>query len=229
MAFRLDSVVPWGRSFEEYASMFSLSDPDLQKRILGCGDGPADFNRVLTLRGGHVVSADPLYMFRPEEIRKRIRETYDTVMEQTGKNADEFVWGHIRSLEELGRVRMRAMNEFLSDYEAGLKDGRYVCAMLPHLPFRDGAFDIALCSHYLFLYSEHLSEEFHLRSIRELCRIAAEARIFPLLELGAKKSRHVAGVLEKLGRDGFAVSVITVPYEFQKGGNEMLKIRRASA
>lgn len=46
------------------------------------------------------------------------------------------------------------------------------------------SFDLAVCSHLLFLYSEHLSEDFHVESIKELCRVAGEARIFPLLELG---------------------------------------------
>jgi hypothetical protein len=35
MAFTLDSVVPWGRSFEEYVAMFALTDGDLSCRILG--------------------------------------------------------------------------------------------------------------------------------------------------------------------------------------------------
>ena len=72
MAFRLEEVVPWGRSFEEYQAMFALSDKDLSGRILGCADGPASFNAGLTKRGGKIVSADPLYRFSREEIRNRI-------------------------------------------------------------------------------------------------------------------------------------------------------------
>lgn len=34
MAFRLESIVPWGRSFGEYLSMFALSKGDLAGRIL---------------------------------------------------------------------------------------------------------------------------------------------------------------------------------------------------
>ena len=43
MPFTLDSVVPWGRSFEEYTRMFVLSNEDLKQRILGWSDGPASF------------------------------------------------------------------------------------------------------------------------------------------------------------------------------------------
>jgi hypothetical protein len=53
MAFSLQHVVPWGRSFGEYERMFSLSAGDLQQRILACADGPASFNATATRRGGN--------------------------------------------------------------------------------------------------------------------------------------------------------------------------------
>jgi hypothetical protein len=229
MAFTLDQVVPWGRSFDEYVAMFSLSAEDLSQRILGCGDGPANFNCVLTRRGGRVISADPLYRFSAEEIGRRIGAVYDQVMEQTRQNRHEFVWGHIPSIEDLGRVRMAAMNDFLSDFEAGLKQGRYVDVSLPALPFEDQEFDLALCSHFLFLYSQQLSQDFHLQSIQEMCRIAREARIFPVLELGSRKSRHLEIVVDLLRQDGFVARVEKVPYEFQKGGNEMLRVKTSAS
>lgn len=61
MTFTLDQIVPWGRSFDEYVSMFALTDADLTGRILGCGDGPAGFNAEATRRGCRVISCDPLY------------------------------------------------------------------------------------------------------------------------------------------------------------------------
>ncbi|HJW86861.1 MAG TPA: hypothetical protein VJ440_09535 [Candidatus Brocadiaceae bacterium] len=51
MGFTLDKVVPWGRSYEEYVSMFDLTEIDLELRVLGCGDGPAAFNSALSKRG----------------------------------------------------------------------------------------------------------------------------------------------------------------------------------
>jgi SAM-dependent methyltransferase len=225
MAFSLGKIVPWGRSFEEYVAMFALSRGDLAKRILGCGDGPASFNCALTGQGGYVISADPVYHFSVDEIESRINETYEEVIRQTRNNKDEFVWQHISSVEELGRIRMEAMKEFLADYPAGRKEGRYIEASLPNLPFNDGAFDLALCSHFLFLYSEQLSEDFHIRSIKELCRVSSETRIFPLMELGTRRSRHLESVAAGLDKNGFAVTIEKVPYEFQKGGNEMMKIK----
>ena len=120
---------------------------------------------------------------------------------------------------------MDAMKVFLSDFPAGRKEGRYIEANLPDLPFKDGAFDIALCSHFLFLYSEQLSEDFHIQSVKELCRVSSEARIFPLLELGAKKSRYLVSTKDRLVKDALAVTIEKVPYEFQKGGNEMMRVK----
>jgi hypothetical protein len=42
--FSLDQVVPWGRSFDEYVRTFALGEAELGLTILGCADGPANFN-----------------------------------------------------------------------------------------------------------------------------------------------------------------------------------------
>jgi len=223
--FTLDNVVPWGRSFDEYSRMFALTEADLEDRILGCADGPASFNAEVARRGTAVVSCDPIYALDAAQIRQRIAATYDDILEQTRRNRHEFVWTDIASVEALGRVRMEAMEMFLADYTRGKEQGRYVNAELPALPFTDGAFDLAVCSHFLFLYSEQLGGEFHRRAITELCRVAAEIRIFPLLALGGARSPHVLTTSEQLRRLGYIVSIEVVRYEFQRGGNEMMRIK----
>lgn len=225
MSFSLEKVVPWGRTFDEYVTLFALDSDDLGKTILGCGDGPASFNATLTSRGGSVVSIDPIYQFAEDEIARRIDETYEIVMEQTRQNADEFVWSHIRSIEELGQLRMGAMHDFLADYPQGKSTGRYIKGELPKLPFPDDAFDLALCSHFLFLYSDHYHFSFHLQSLRELCRVAHEVRVFPVMELGSVRSRHIAAVTSELSADGYQVGIERVSYEFQKGGNEVFRLK----
>jgi hypothetical protein len=88
----LKSIVPWGRSFEEYKKMFSLSDADLKKKILGCGDGPASFNAELTALGGNVISIDPVYQFDASSLKARIDEAYNEVMPQAHTNKDKYIW-----------------------------------------------------------------------------------------------------------------------------------------
>jgi hypothetical protein len=227
--FTLEQVVPWGRSFQEYRDIFALTGDDLNLRIVGCGDGPASFNAEATRRGARVVSCDPIYRFGAHELRHRIEATAQEVVAETRRNADEFVWTTIRSVDELGEVRMKAMKEFLRDFEAGKDEGRYIDAELPELPFTNGSFDLALCSHLLFLYSVQLDLEFHKEAVLEMCRVAREVRVFPLLALGGKRSDYVDLVARMLDERGFDVSIEGVSYEFQRGGNEMMRVRRGAA
>jgi hypothetical protein len=225
MTFILDSVVPWGRNFEEYVRMFDLTEDEPGLSILSCGDGPASFNCQMYAQGRRVVSCDPIYQFSAEQLQMRINESYDKVMTETYKNKNNFVWETMKSPEELGQVRMEAMQEFLADYETGRKEGRYLPESLPSLPFGDNAFDLALCSHFLFLYTEQLSLDFHKKAIVEMCRVAREIRIFPLIDLDLNKSSHIPTICSELRKSGLTVEILKVPYEFQRGGNEMMRIR----
>ena len=222
MAFQLEHIVPWGRSFDEYARMFSLTDADLNRTILGCGDGPASFNATMHQKGQHVVSVDPIYQFSSEQIRQRIQEAFPKVMEQLIANQAAYVWTTIRSPEELGQTRMTAMEEFLVDYELGKREGRYQFHELPELPFADGQFDLALCSHLLFTYSTQLSEAFHCQALLEMCRVAKEVRVFPLLCNEGHRSPYIDKVRYCLNQHGYHSEIQPVNYEFQRGSNEML-------
>jgi hypothetical protein len=229
VTFTLDRVVPWGRSFDEYQRMFALTPADLARHILGCGDGPAAFNADATRGGARVVSCDPIYQWDGSQLEARVTATFDQVLAETRRNADEFVWDdRIDSVDTLGAVRGSAMRTFLDDFESGRAARRYVAGELPDLPFGDGSFDLALCSHLLFLYSTQLGEPFHLAAIRELCRVAGEVRVFPLLALGGRPSPWVEPVAAALRLEGHQATLDPVPYEFQRGGNQMMRIVRRS-
>jgi hypothetical protein len=226
VAIRLNEVIPWGRSFEEYRRLFALSDADLAGTILGCGDGPASFNAEASARGHAVVSCDPIYAFSPAEIERRVSDCYDDLVAQLRRDRDGFVWDDFRDPDHLGSCRLAAMRRFLADFEAGRAEGRYVTAALPGLPFEDGQFDLALVSHLLFLYSEQLDFGFHRAAVEELLRVAREVRIFPLLTLGRMPSPHVGPIRTHCTGRGWGTEIAAVPYEFQRGGNEMLRISR---
>jgi hypothetical protein len=225
---QLDQVVPWGRSLAEYMRMFRLEEQDLAGRILGAGDGPASFNADMHRRGRRVVSCDPIYAFQPEDIDGRIAATYETVLAETLRHREDYIWDEIPSVEEIGRVRMASMREFLMDYRIGRHEGRYVAASLPYLPFAAGTFDLALCSHLLFLYTAQLDEDLHVRSVLELGRVAREVRIFPILDLQRRPSAHLPAVMRACEAADWHAAIEKVPYEFQRGGNRMLRIRTSS-
>lgn len=226
MSVELEEIIPWGRSRHEYELMFSLDQDDLQKTILGCGDGPASFNAEMTETGLSVVSFDPIYSFSGGDIQARFDASSEIIVSQVRATLETWNWNYHHNPEDLLANRRVALGKFLADYETGKQTGRYQVASLPSLPFSDGQFDLALCSHLLFLYSERLSEEFHVQSVLELCRVAKEVRIFPLLALSHQRSPHIAPVLARLDQEGLSGKIARVNYEFQKGVNEMLHIKR---
>jgi ubiquinone/menaquinone biosynthesis C-methylase UbiE len=115
------------------------------------------------------------------------------------------------------------MQLFLDSYEQGCINKKYIPASLPDLPFKDNEFDISLSSHFLFLYTDNLSYNFHVDTITEMLRVSREARIFPLLDVNAKKSPYVERIMSDFKE--MEIVIKQVNYEFQIGGNELLVIR----
>ncbi|NJN76439.1 MAG: SAM-dependent methyltransferase [Synechococcaceae cyanobacterium RL_1_2] len=221
----LNTIVPWGRNFNEYQRMFNLSPQDLTKKILGCGDGPASFNQEMNDRGYRVTSVDPLYQFSPEQIHQRIRDCYSLVLSEVYAHRDRFIWYYFNTVEALGQQRLATMDNFLAGYDQGKEEGRYLAQSLPSLTFESHQFDLALCSHLLFLYSEQLDQQFHTASILELLRVAQEVRIFPLVDLTGTDSIHLGAIVEFLRSKNYQVKLEPVSYEFQRGANQMLVVR----
>jgi len=223
----LDEVVPFGRLFDEYAHMFALGDQDRGKRILGVGDGPASFNAEATRLGWNVTSVDPLYKFDAPEIRARFDQVVDRIIDRVRKTADEWNWAYHGSPDQLRERRERAIGIFSDDLEAGRTEGRYRTGSLPDLEFDDNAFDLVLCSHLLFLYSDLLDGSFHEASVIEMLRLAPEVRIFPLLEMDHSRSRHLDAVIVRAERAGHRTRIEDVAFGIQPDGNHQLIIERS--
>jgi SAM-dependent methyltransferase len=227
-AFKLEEALPWGRNRAEYTAFFDLGELAPGTRVLDVAGGPSSFTAEMTRLGHQAVAADPLYRFSKQEIAERIAATRQVMLDGLRAAHDRFVWRDYGDVAGLEATRMTAMKRFLEDYEEGREAGRYIDASLPELPFAEGAFDFALSSHFLFMYSEQFGLTFHKAAIGELCRVAGELRIFPLLDLEGERSRHLEPLLLWLREEGFAAEIRPVAYEFQKGGNEMLRIQPAS-
>ncbi|MEZ5904667.1 MAG: hypothetical protein R3C69_06035 [Geminicoccaceae bacterium] len=225
MAILLDQIIPLGRTMAEYVGMFGLTEADRHRTILGCGDGPAGFNAEWSAGGGRVVSVDPLYRHAAPAIRRRI----DTHLRRHGSTAQ-------RQPAAL-RLAQHSVDGGMAAHAPAGHGPVPRRLRRPESPWplrrrraagpafrRWHAFDLALCSHLLFLYSEQLSYAFHLAAMRELLRVAREVRVFPLLTLAMEPSPHLPPLSEALAGAGFGVAVERVPYEFQRGGNEMLRV-----
>lgn len=225
MSFMLKDVVTWGRNFTEYVNMFNLTEKDLNKKIAGFGDGPASFNYEATQKGCNVISFDPVYQFSKEELRQRIEEVRIVVMQQMRENMDNYVWKNIKNLDELENTRMSAMHLFLSDYECGKSENRYIFHALPEkLPYNENAFDIGLSSHFLLMYTS-LGYDFHINAISEMLRVCKEVRIFPIVDLDANKTPLINDVLDYF-KNNYNTEIVKTNYEFQKCENKLLIIKK---
>lgn len=225
-AFELPGIVPWGRRLGEYSAFFALGDPMDFGPVLDIGAGPSSFAAEAHALGAPVVAADPLYRLSAGEIAHRFDETVDAMRAAMRRAAYRFNWAHYGSEENVLRLRREALALFTADYEAGRREGRYVEAALPVLPFADGTYRLALVSHLLFLYGDRLDFRFHLTSLRELLRVAEEVRVFPLLNLDGLPSSHLPGVMTALRAEGHGAELVEVPFEFQRGATRMLRLRR---
>lgn len=207
--------------------MFDLGAEDWSRGVLDCGGGPASFTAEVSASGVRAVAVDPIYALSGAQSRERFEAAMEPMMAQVRATPDDWVWSYHRDPDDLRANRRAAIGRFLADYASGLRERRYVVGELPSLPLDAGSFGLAVCSHLLFLYSDLLSEEFHVRSALELCRVAGEVRIFPLLTLRLEPSPHLAAVQSAVRSHGWTSEVVRVSYELQRGGNQMLRIFRA--
>ncbi len=223
--FRLDGVVPWGRQLDEYRAFFALDDVMPSANILDIGGGPSSFTSEAVAGGFDVTAVDPIYAFDGPAIRAQFDATSKALRAGMHAAAYRFNWGFYGSETQVHRRRQTALELFLTDFAlAGSR--RYVAAALPNLAFDDGAFDLALISHFLFLYGDELDGVFHIAALREALRVAGEVRVFPLVNLDGRPSSHLPGVIRALETDGYRVTLQSVDFEFQVGATKMLRIRR---
>jgi len=222
--FDQGKVLPWGRNRSEYQAFFALGGLGPGSRLLDCGAGPSSFTVEMARRGHGAVAADPLYQLAPGALAGRIADARRVMTAAVRAACGRFVWDAYGSPEALEEVRLSAMAAFLEDFEEAPRDGCYVAAALPDLPFADASFDLALSSHFLLLYASQLDDAFHLAAVREMLRVAREARIFPLLDLEGAVSKRLDPLRRGLDAAGAGSEIVTVGYEFQKGGNQMLRI-----
>ena len=222
----LDSIIFLGRTYAEYVGMFGLEriSPE-STSVLDCPSGPSSFTAEWRALGGRAVAADSAYSPNVSDLAARGRAALEIVGSGLATARSGFRWDHFRNPEELRVARGRALERFLDDYLEGWESGRYVHAVLPHLPFEDRSFDLVLSGHFLFTYDDRLDLEFHRAVVAELRRVArSEVRVYPLVGLQGERSPHLEPLLDELRRQGVQATVQPVGYEFQLGANEMLRL-----
>ncbi|WP_138494417.1 SAM-dependent methyltransferase [Paenibacillus pinistramenti] len=222
----LSRVVFIGRTFEEYRSMFSLSEEELRgRRILDCPAGACSFTAIASQKGAEVTAADIAYHHPFEQLVDKGLQDIEHAMLSMEKARSNYLWDYFGSVEGLKQHRIQA----LADFSAHVKENpeRYVPAVLPELPFKDGEFELTLSAHFLFMYGDRFDYEFHQQTLQELLRVTSgEVRIYPLIDLSSRRYEHLDKLTAFLQSQGYHTEEVEVQYEFQKGADRMLVIKK---
>lgn len=222
----LQRIVYIGRTFKEYMKMFNLKLEELNgRRILDCPAGACSFIAEANRLGADAVAADIAYYYSAEELLNKGLVDLDHTLVELEKVQENFKWDYFESIEGLRRARTEALTVNTSDRRE--HGGRYIPTRLPVLPFAGQSFDLSLSAHFLFMYGDRLDIDFHLQTLRELMRVTREEiRIFPLVDLTGRRYEHLDVLIRSIQSEGWSTEEIQVPYEFQKGANSMLLMKK---
>ena len=230
----LPSISFFGRSLEEYTRFFDIDPLAWRGRaVLDVAAGPASFTAEACRRGVDAVAVDPLYGSPVDALTAHVQIDYAKMFAQMRakprlfRTARQSANAYFSSIDEAEVERRAAAQRFLADYAAHFVHGRYVGAALPKLPFLDGAFDLVLCAHLLFVYGGRFDFEWHLAACRELARVSAgEVRLHPLCGADGKRYPELPRLQRELLARGITSEVVPVAYEFFSGSGAMLVLNR---
>ncbi len=221
----LDRIAFIGRTFDEYVRLFGLDDEALSVgRILDCPAGASSFTAEGTKLGYDITACDILYAMEREPLEKKAREDTEAALSWAYKVKENYNWELYGGIEAHRAGRLKALEAFIRDFSLRDQRNRYVAAELPRLPFSVKSFSLVLSGHFLFMYGDRLSFDFHLKSVRELLRVGREVRIYPLTGLDGKRWPHMDELVRTVTREGVAAVETAVPFEFLKGADTMLKL-----
>jgi SAM-dependent methyltransferase len=220
----LPAVSFFGRTLGEYTRFFALDPAKLRKcAVLDVAAGPSSFTVEASRRGIDAVAVDPLYDRSPHALAAQIRQDYGKMFAQIRAKPQLFRLKAFASLAAAESDRRSAAEWFLADFEGNARHGRYVRGALPLLPFLDGAFDLVLCAHLLFIYAAQFDFAWHLAACAELARVSGgEVRIHPVCGPGGRPYAELERLRRELATQGVESEVVPVDYEFFAGSNRTL-------
>ena len=221
----LNNDVPgWIYSLADYCQMFDLNSDDREKSIFDFPGGISSFNTEMHVLGHRVVSADQAYSLLPNEIAVYAEEVFIKNEEFLQAHLHTLRSNHPEDLQQIFRMWQHNKDQFIMDYSQGLSEGRYQSIESINFPYKNHQFSLALCSDFLF--HSQLNPGFNANElINELCRIATEVRIFPLLDQHGEISLQLGPVMLFLQEQNFQIEIKEVSYYLRQGGNAMLRVK----
>ncbi|WP_101650557.1 hypothetical protein [Brevibacterium ihuae] len=222
----MSEVLVTARSLGEYVAMFDLRVEDLEGRsVLDCPGGSASAAAELWAAGVESFAIDPLYGGDRHLLADRVAHEVERWADFARTHGERLDWRQAGTGEELYRARVHSAQQFLDDFNA--RPAHYIDATLPHLPFSDDTFDLAVSSHLLFTYSGMFDAEFHLASLLELARVSREVRAYPLVTIeGHEEPALLDAVTAGLTEAGLVVDRPASAYQRQAKATSYLRITR---
>jgi hypothetical protein len=218
------SVTP--RPLFDYRRQFLLTDDELVGgRLLDCPAGASPFGAQVRARGGEVVSVDPTYSRSVDEIRRMVEHNLEATPAWISTKGDAIDWSDLGSMNALLRAFEPAGDLFLTDFAAHPE--HYVAGTLPDLPLPDDHARIALSSFLLFAYADVFDVDDHVAALRELSRVAAEVRVFPLVDSDAVPYPHLDDVRAALGEHGVRTELRPTTATYSVGADHALVCTRS--
>lgn len=224
MATLNEDIIPaWIHGLEEYQQIFDLTDADWQKSILDFPGSISCFNAEAHGQAPRIVSADAIYNKSPEEMQAYAEVRFQREKSRLEERGDDILQRGSEGVESVVAMWSGNKDKFLADYPNGKSENRYQHVVMPELPYERHQFDLALCSDYVFNRSAQNNCE-PSDVIRELCRVAAEARIFPLFDEKGEIAASLGPVMLELQQNHYGIEIREVKFQNLKGGNAMLRV-----
>lgn len=216
------------RSYEEYLRMFELTDEDfMQGKVLDVAAGASSFTAEATRRGYEALAIDPRYAKSVQEWVAEASQEIEASTAKLVKLADVFDWSYYGNPDSHKAGRIASLKQFSEHLDTEAGKACYKSGMLPNLPFASDTFSLVLCSHFLFLYADHLGTEFHIQSVLELmrvCKPGGEVRIYPVITLNWEPYAALDELLEAIRLAGGKPELRPSKLPFISGSNMYLSI-----
>lgn len=216
------SAVNWIYDFSDYQQMYDLTERDCTKSIFDFSSGLASFNAEATQRGMSVVSMDALYALSDDAIRTRAQQFLQEMVVQLQVMPDYLQNSSREAIDRVIQLWQKTEELFLADYVIGKSQCRYQPMQQLPLSYETHQFELAFCTDFIFHHA--LSRENINAVLMELCRVAEEVRLYPLLDHDRKMPKELGPLMLALQQKNFGVEVREVSYRTLKGGNAMLRI-----
>ena len=212
----------WVYHYADMCQMFCLMDADFNKKILDFPAGISSFNMQASQQGQHIVSADALYALDFDALTTRTKKILSSDQQQLKTLFAKHLIHDDITIDHIMTDWRETSANFLKDFLHGKKEGRYVAADLPELPFRANQFGLALCSDLVF--HTQASAFTPAEVIAELCRVAEEVRVFPLLDENGEISAELGPLMLMLQQENYGIEVKEVTYKKRTGSNALLRL-----